>query len=590
MDAPSELELRDYLGVLKRRKVIVLLTLALVLGGSLIASYFQEPVYAASARLLLQPRQSESPFDSNSGFRLDPARSLATDIEVLKSQLVQNEVRSRLGSAPGISANPVGQTDVIRITAQSTDPKRAAEVANTYASAYIDVRQKQAVEGLLTAGEEIQERIGALQQQISTLDNQVASAPAPDQAAIRLSVSGQREALVQQQAVFKQTLDKITVDANLASGGAQLVGSAVTPTVPIKPKPMRNAVLAAFVGFMLGVGLAFLVEYLDDSIKTREDLERIVAPVPVIALIPVIGGWKERGEVRLVSVTAPSSPAAEAYRTLRTAIQFVAIDRPIGILQVTSSNASEGKTTTLANLGVALAKAGQRVILVCCDLRRPRLHEFFGLSNDVGFTSLLLGNAPLSRALQAVPDVPRMRLLASGPLPPNPSELLSSNRTREVFEALKAECDIVLIDSPPVLPVTDALVLFRQVDATLMVFSAGGTTQKQAATAVAMAKQVDAPLIGTVLNAVTSRDGYAAPYAYGYRSAAEDDELSLPKKITKAAMVAKNGSKGDRAATGERRSGGPAATVDASAAGTRGEPRPGGSRGRAPDRPDIVGQ
>ncbi|HVF14824.1 MAG TPA: polysaccharide biosynthesis tyrosine autokinase [Acidimicrobiales bacterium] len=549
----SELDLREYIGALKRRKAIVLLTMGVLVALALASSFIQEPIYAASAELLLQPKQSESPFDANTGARVDPARALATDIEVLESQLVQAEVRSRLGSAPPVSAKPVGQTDVVRVTAESTDPKRAAEVANTYASAYIDVRRQQAVDGLLAAGEEIQVRVTDLQQQIRGLDDQVNGAPPADQGAIRESVSEQRQLLVQQQSLFKQTLDKLTVDANLASGGAQLVGSAVAPSKPARPKPMRNAILAGILGLMLGVGLAFLAEYLDDSIKTREDLERQSAPVPVIALIPAVGTWKERDEVRLVSITDPTSAAAEAYRTLRTAIQFVALDRPLAVLQITSSNASEGKTTTLANLGVALAKAGQRVILVCCDLRRPRLHDFFGLPNDVGFTSLLLGNAPLSKALQTVPDVPRLRLLASGPLPPNPSELLSSGRTKEVFAALRAEADIVLIDSPPVLPVTDALVLFRQVDATLMVFSAGRTTQKQASTALAMAKQVDAPLVGTVLNGVTAPGGYGAQYSYGYRSEAEEGgPQALPGPGSQAA---KNGARRDGASLFVRKAG-----------------------------------
>ncbi len=538
----SELALRDYLGVLKRRKKIVLLTAGVLVGVVLVASFLQEPVYASSARLLLQPKQSESPFDANTGARTDPVRALATDIEVLKSQRVEAEVRRRLGSAPGVTAAAVGQTDVVRVTAESTDPKRAADVANAYASAYIDVRRQQAVDGLLAAGEEIQARLSELQQEIRALDDQVNAAPPPDQSAIRESFSEQRQALVQQQSLFNQTLDKLTVDANLATGGAQLVGSALAPTTPVSPKPMRNAVLAAAVGLMFGLGLAFLAEYLDDSIKTREDLERLAAPVPVIGVIPAVAAWKERDEIRIVSITDPSSAAAEAYRTLRTAIQFVALDRPMKVVQVTSSNASEGKTTTLANLGVTLAQAGQRVILVCCDLRRPRLHEFFGLQNGVGFTTLLLGNAPLSKALQTVPNLPRLRVLASGPLPPNPSELLSASRTKEVFAALKAEADVVLIDSPPVLPVTDALVLFRQVDATLMVFSAGGTTQKQAATALAMAKQVDAPLVGTVLNGVTALGGYGADYSYRYDTAPTGTNGEGPERTpTMASTPESNG-------------------------------------------------
>jgi polysaccharide biosynthesis transport protein len=543
----SELELRDYLRVLKRRKRIVLLTVGVVVGAALLTSYVQEPVYAAHSRLLIQPNQSESPFDPDTGERVD-ARTLATNIEILKSELVRSEVRSRLGSAPRVAAAPVGDTDVVQVTAESSDPKRAAAVADAYVDAYINVRRQQTVDGLLAAAEQIQERVSTLQQQITALDDQLKAVPVPEEGdAARDSVNEQRVALVQQQGLFKETLDKLTVAAKLASGGAQKVGAAEVPTSPVKPKPLRNGLIAVAVGVMLGIGLAFLGEYLDDSIKTREDLERISGRVPVIGVIPTVGGWKERADVQLVAATDPNSPAAEAYRTLRTAIQFVALDRPMGVVQVTSSNAGEGKTTTMANLGVALAKAGQRVILVCCDLRRPRLHEFFGLSNEIGFTSMLLGEAPISRALQPVPDIPRLRLLASGPLPPNPSELLSSGRTREVFAALKADADIVLIDSPPVLPVTDALVLFRHVDATLMVFSAGSTTQKQAATALAMARQVDAPLVGTVLNGGPASGGYGSQYAYDYKA--------VPTKRADAGGNGRASTKGDTAGRNGLRNG-----------------------------------
>ncbi len=518
----SELELRDYLRVLRRRKKVALLTVAVVVGAALLASYVQEPVYAASARLVIRDNQSESPFNPNTGQRTDPARALATEIEILKSQLVKDAVRDKLGSAPDITASPVGQTDVIEVTAESADPKRAVLVADTYAAAYVEVRRQQVVDGLLAAGEQIQDRISTLQQQITALDDQLRAEPAADAAApgpTRDSVSAQRLTLVQQQAAFKDTLDKLTVETKLATGGAQPAGDAELPTSPVRPQPIRNAVLALLMGLMLGIGLAFLAEYLDDSIKTREDLEKIAGRAPVIGVIPAVGGWKERADVQLITLDAPNSPAAEAYRTVRTAIQFVALDRPMGVVQVTSANAGEGKTTSLANLGVALAKAGQRVTLVCCDLRRPRLHEFFGLSNEIGFTSMLLGEAPITRAVQNVPGIPRLRVLASGPLPPNPSELLSSGRTKEVFAALKADADIVLIDSPPVLPVTDALVLFRHVDATIMVFAVGQTSQKQAATALAMAAQVDAPLVGVLLNGVPTSGGYGSAYAYEYRTA-----------------------------------------------------------------------
>ncbi|MCA1844272.1 MAG: CpsD/CapB family tyrosine-protein kinase, partial [Actinobacteria bacterium] len=163
---------------------------------------------------------------------------------------------------------------------------------------------------------------------------------------------------------------------------------------------------------------------------------------------------------------------------------------------------------------VALSSAGDRVVLVCCDLRRPRIHEFFGLSNKAGFTSVLLGELPLPVAIQAVPGHDRLTLLASGPLPPNPSELLSSRRTAEVLAALQDHADFVLIDSTPVLPVTDALVLSGRVDATLLVCAAEHTTGKDFARAVELLRQVDAPLVGTVFNGVAQEStyGYANRY------------------------------------------------------------------------------
>jgi capsular exopolysaccharide synthesis family protein len=238
----------------------------------------------------------------------------------------------------------------------------------------------------------------------------------------------------------------------------------------------------------------------------------------VLGLIPQVSDWKAKEKSRVMSLTEPSSPTAEAYRILRTSIQFLSLDRRIRILQVTSANAQEGKTTTLANLAVAFANSGLRTVAVCCDLRRPRVHEFFNLGNAVGFTSVLLGNVGLTQALQPVQGQERLLLLASGPLPPNPAELLATSRTAELFRTLAGQADVVLIDSPPVLPVTDALVLSQWVDSTLFVGSAGLTTRKAAARAVEMLQQVNAPLAGAVLNGVTNASGYAG-YASSYYTA-----------------------------------------------------------------------
>jgi capsular exopolysaccharide synthesis family protein len=484
-----------------------------------VAAFLQTPQYEATAQVLLQPRASETPFDPNTGTRtVDPARQVQTEIQVLNSEPVRNAVRAKIGSVPKISASSVGQTDVIELTARSTDPARAALVANTYADSYIDFRRSQAVSGLLDAVKGIQSQITELQAQIDDLDKQVGSGPVDKRTPAQQSADQRRTSAVQLQAGFKQKLDQLQVDVSLNSGGAKKLVTATAPTSAASPKPVRNAILALVGGLILGTGLAFLFEYLDDSLRSKEDMEKVVAGVPVVGIIPAVQSWKSRETPEVISLDDPSSVASEAYRALRTAVQVIALDRPLRTLQVTSPSAGEGKTTTLANLAVALARAGQRVVMVCCDLRRPRIHHFFGLENTVGFTSVLRGEVPLAEAVQWVPGEKRLVLLASGPVPANPSELLSGRRTAEVLTALQAQADIVLIDSPPVLPVTDGVVLAGRVDATLLVASAKSTTRKQLQRSAELLGQADAPLVGMVLNGVPTDGAYGYEYHYRYYS------------------------------------------------------------------------
>jgi len=501
-DSAAELELRDILGVFRRRRAVIAICAIVVTVVAVAASLLQTPRYRAVAKVLLLQGGNESLFDSNTGQRADPNRAAQTEIQILESQPVKDAVTRQIGTAPSISARTAGQTDVLEIVSTSTLPKRAAMVADAYASSYIDFKRKRAVDDLLAAAQQIQGKIDALQKQIDPLPNGSA-----------------KDALINQQAVFRQKLDQLQVDAALKTGGSQLVSNATVPTAPFSPRPVRSALLAALIGLFTGTGLAFLVEYLDDSIRTKEDLARIGPGVPVVGLIPSVANWKDTSQPRVVSIDEPKGPASEAYRTLRTSVQFLALERPMRLLQVTSPNAQEGKTTTLVNLGVAMARAGQRVIIVCCDLRRPRVHEFFGLDNRTGVTSVLLGKVPLTAALQPVVGQPRLSLLASGPLPPNPSELLSSKRTSELLSSLATSADIVLIDSPPVLPVTDALVLSGRVDATILVAVANATTRRDASHAFELLSQVDAPVVGMVLNGVTNQSSYG--YDYGYDEAEE---------------------------------------------------------------------
>lgn len=502
----KQLELRDYLRVLRRRRGVIVLSSLVVVAAALASSFLQRPVYEGTAEILLQKRSTESLFDPQTGQLRDAARAVQTEIRVLNSRPVREDVIRKLGAEPSVATAAVGQTDVIQVVAQSTDRGQAAAIANAYATSYIDYRRKQAVDDVLGASSEIQRKVSELQDQIDV---------APK--------GSSTQALEAQKALFNQKLDQLQVDAALKTGGAQLVTPAAPPDSPVRPTPIRNGVLALFVGLLFGVGIAFVLEYLDDSIKGKEELERATDGLATIGLIPAVPSWRDREKPVVVSLTEPKSAAAEAYRTLRTSVQFMGLDRPMRTLQITSPKASEGKTTTLANLAVALSQAGQRVVILSCDLRRPRVHDFFDRPNDVGFTSVLLGDAPISEALQRL-DGDDFFLLSSGPVPPNPSELLASRRTLEVLSILQAEADIVLVDSPPVLPVTDAAVISSWVDTTLLVATSGVTTRRELHRTHESLRQVNAPLIGTVLNGVTGEGGYGYAYQYSYQYAYAESE------------------------------------------------------------------
>lgn len=508
----AQFDLADYLRVLQRRKLTILLVTLGLVAAALVASLLQSPVYEGKAEVLLRPRE-QSVFTSESGSS-PPVGTVETELRVLKSDAVRGAVREKLGSVPNVSANRVGETEVMQIRALSTKPERAAATANAYASAYVDLRRNQAVSTLLSAGQEIQTRIDSIRAEIERLDRQIAQAPASDRATVDATLRPRYSNLLTQQGLLEQKLDQLQVDTHLRTGGAELVRAAPVPESPVEPKPARNGLAAAAVGLTLGVGLAFLREHLDDSVKTKEDLSRAVNGLPVLGVVPVTRSrGVEKPGVPFASLRTGTSPAAEAYRGLRTSVQLQGLDRPIRTIEVTSPMPGEGKTTTVANLGAVLATAGQRVVVVDCDLRRPYLHEVFGRSNDVGLTSALLGEVPLLVATQSVSSDDSLFLLPSGPIPANPSELLSSKRAAELVFELQSEFDLVLLDSAPVLPVTDAIVLAAWVEATVLVARAGVTTRKQLAEAVEQLKRVDARPIGTVLN----RADEESSYGYSYR-------------------------------------------------------------------------
>ena len=294
----------------------------------------------------------------------------------------------------------------------------------------------------------------------------------------------------------------------------RIIDRAQAPTTPISPRPRRDLALGAALGLMVGGGVALLLESLDRSVRSPGEVSAL-AGSPILALVPK---RKDADEHPVLAPQDAGTPAAEAYRVLRTAVRFVDPDRAVRSLVITSPSAADGKTSTAVNLAVALAQAGERVVIVDADLRRTRLASHFQTPSEPGLTSILIGEASSEQALVEINS--RLSFLPTGALPPNPSELLGSEGMARLIRELRARCDILLLDSPPLLPVTDAQVLSTQVDGVVLVARFGKTQRDLLAQARERLDVVGARTFGCVLNAVPSSADYGEEYSYSsYRTA-----------------------------------------------------------------------
>jgi non-specific protein-tyrosine kinase len=283
------------------------------------------------------------------------------------------------------------------------------------------------------------------------------------------------------------------------------------------------------VGALFGLGIAFLIEYLDDTIKTPDHVRDLTGLATLGTVVFLDGASPEE---RMVARTAPKSQGAEAYRVLRTNLQFSALDKPLATLLCTSAEPGEGKSTTVANLAYAMAQADRRVILVDADMRRPSQHKILKLPNNVGLSTALLDRGRDPAVYLQDTEVANLRVMTTGPIPPNPAEMLNSARMHEMIEILKGEADVVLFDTPPVLAVADTSILASQVDGTLLVVWAGKTRGEMLAQATERLLSLGVTPLGVVLNKLTQRRGsyyYNTYYYYASRDG-EDGEGGETRK------------------------------------------------------------
>ncbi len=296
---------------------------------------------------------------------------------------------------------------------------------------------------------------------------------------------------------------------------ATVVKAATRPTTPEAPRPKVNLALGLLIGLALGIGGAVLRDTLDTTVKTPAEAKEL-SGAPVLGIVPEDPHAKENP--LLLSTSEDKSGRAESYRQVRTNLQFLGVDKATRTLVITSAIPEEGKTTTACNIAIAVAESGLRVILVEADLRRPRIAEYLGIEGAVGITSVLLAQATVADVIQTW-GRQRLQVLPSGPIPPNPSELLGSRQMSELITKLSSASDIVILDAPPLLPVTDAAVLASRCDGALIVARYGHTRRDQLAAASEALRKVGAAPLGVVLNRVPRNgagDGYGYGYGYGY--------------------------------------------------------------------------
>lgn len=294
------------------------------------------------------------------------------------------------------------------------------------------------------------------------------------------------------------------------------VEPAVVPEKPISPKPLQTASLAGAVGLLLMAGIAFLIEYLDDTIKTPEEVREILG-LPVIGLVADMQNSRhpvKQNQTGTFVVKQPRSPISEAFRSLRTNLEFTSVDNPLRSILVTSANPAEGKTTIAANLAFILAQNDRKVLLIDADLRKPKLHQQLGIPNRIGLSDLIRGTLPIEAVLQFSHDNKSLHVITSGSLPPNPAELLGSKRMSQLFSELINNYDAVIIDSPPLL-VSDSQILSRLVDGLIFVIKPGKSRIVNLKPPIEELKSFGANLLGVVFNKIPrNRNYYYGGYSY----------------------------------------------------------------------------
>ena len=451
------MELTRYLRVLRQRLwMIVACPLVAALAAGIV-SFLLPPVYEAHVSLLVRPAQ---PLSST-----DPTVAALTSDQISRtyaSLMTQRPLLEAVSKELGLSIRPEDLKKQIKVTPEPNTAILDVAVTDTNPALARDIANR------LTA--DLIAEVKGFQQQETSLPN-------------------------------SRTGDNLFV-----------VSPAVLPDRPVSPNKALNIAIAFAAGLLLALGLAFLLDYLDQSIKTDDELTERLGLISMGHLLFDPSGKGKRGE--LVALDGQSN-SSEAFKALRTSLLFSTIDQDLKEIVVTSAGVGEGKSRTAANLAIVLAEAGHKTLLVDADFRRPSQHRIFGRIRNVGLSNLIVQDASEAETITAVEAAPNLWLLTSGPTPPNPSELLGSGRMRELMAKLRGYFTYVIVDTPPVNAVTDASILAAAASGTVLVIEQGRTTFPALKHAKEMLDRVGARTLGAVMNKVHASGGSYA-YTYGY--------------------------------------------------------------------------
>jgi non-specific protein-tyrosine kinase len=514
-----------------------LLILGIVVGG-LIAFLLNKrttPVYEAVTVLLVNEAPTTKTTDYSS--LLASERLAKTYIELMLTMPVLEDVNQTLDldMTPeelrlSIQADLMRNTQLIAVRVEDTNPKRAAEIANTLVDVFSEHNREIQATRYANSKANLQAELEQIETQIASASAELEALPdEPEMVSERERLEGSLGEYRQMYASLLTSFEQVRVAESSSISTVVPVEIATIPEVPIKPRILLNTMLAAILGLFVAGGVVLFVEALDDTLKPEDVLSELG--------LPILGVIAHHQSDNGMPITAemPRSPVSEAFRTLRTNIHFASVDEPVRSLLITSPSPEDGKSTVAANLGVAMAQSGRQVILVDSDLRRPEIHKKLKLVNHTGVSTLLVLPRLLLDGTIQTTEIPNLSVITSGDLPPNPAELLASGKMNELIQTVTEHYDMVLIDTPPVMAVTDAAALATRVDGVLLVIKPGVTKLAACKQALEQLQRVGGKVLGVVLNDIEItrsryRYGYYKGYYHTYHEYYDDGHVTIPEK------------------------------------------------------------